>query len=196
MQNASPKKEGCGMTDSQLCEMIQQSPKTGNRALFDQYFNYVYAIVSRTLAGCGTREDVEECVADTFAEVLLRLDSIQADSLKAYLGTTAKHKALNACRTLSAHKQRTLPMEAVADIPSEQRVETTVEDAALCRKLLSAIKALGEPDSSIIIQKYYYNRKSDEIAAITGLTPAAVRKRCSRALQRLKQELSEFDAIS
>ena len=183
------------MTDAQLCELIRNSPETGNRALFDQYFNYVYAIVCRILGSCGTPEDVEECVADTFAEVLFRLEGINADSLKAYLGTTAKHKALNACRTLSVQNRRTVPMESVEELPSEQQVEQAAEDAHLRRMLLDSIKSLGEPDSSIVIQKYYYNRKSAEIAEITGLTPAAVRKRCSRAVKRLRQELSEFDLI-
>ncbi len=183
------------MTDAQLRELIQNTPETGNRALFDRYFNYVYAIVSRTIGTQGSHEDVEECVADTFAEVLLRLDTIQTDSLKAYLGTTARHKALNACRILQKQNRNTVPIETAAELPSEQQIEEEAEDAQLRRILLDSIRTLGEPDSSIVIQKYFYNRKSSEIAKITGLTPATVRKRCSRAVKRLRQELSELELI-
>ncbi len=180
------------MTDSELRKLIQASPDTGHRALYDQYINYVYSIVYHTLISCGSHEDVEECVADTFAEVIFRIEDIREDSLKAYIGTTARHKALNAMRTLNLQKKQNVSMESIEELPSEQTVEVSTEYAELRRLLLQKITALGEPDSSILIQKYYYNRKSGEIAKIVGLTPAAVRKRCSRAVKRLKQELSEF----
>ena len=61
--------------------------------------------------------------------------------------------------------------------------------------LLRKITELGEPDTSILIQKYYYDRNSREIAKLTGLTPAAVRQRCTRAVKRLKQEFSGWELI-
>ena len=48
------------------------------------------------------------------------------------------------------------------------------------------IKELGEPDSTIIIQQYYYNRTAKEIAESISMTSAAVQKRSSRAKQKLK----------
>ena len=75
------------MTDAQLCELIRNSPETGNRALFDQYFNYVYAIVCRILGSCGTPEDVEECVADVFIDLWENPDKYDAGrgTLKSWL---------------------------------------------------------------------------------------------------------------
>ena len=56
--------------------------------------------------------------------------------------------------------------------------------------MLDAVKALGEPDTTIIIQKYYYNRSSDEIAEMVEMKPAAVRKRVSRAVNKLRDMLT------
>lgn len=169
----------------------QEASDARYRAVFDQYFNYVYAIVFRILRDCGTNADVEECVSDTFADVMRRMDEIDSTSLKAYLGTSAKHKALNLCRTLTAHRKHCLPLEELPDIPAQESVEETAETAQMQQKLLDLITALGEPDASILLMKYYYNRKSGEIAAALAMQPAAVRKRCTRALKRLKQALSE-----
>lgn len=183
------------MTNHEIRELIQTSPDAGHRALYDQYFNYVYSIVYHTLINCGSHEDVEECVADTFAEVIFRFEDIRMDSLKAYIGTTARHKALNTLRTLYPQKMRNVSFDSIGDLPSGQQVEESAEDAELRRILLQKIEDLGEPDSSILIQKYYYNRKSGDIAKIVGLSPTAVRKRCSRVVKRLKQELSELQLI-
>ena len=56
--------------------------------------------------------------------------------------------------------------------------------------LLRLIESLGEPDSDIIIQKYYYNMNSNEIASKHSMSPEAVRMRCSRALKKLKELLT------
>ena len=57
--------------------------------------------------------------------------------------------------------------------------------------MLDKIEELGEPDSTIIIQKFYYNRTSTEIAKMLSMNSAAVRMRCTRALKRLKTELTK-----
>lgn len=173
----------------------QRIPESRYRELFDRYFNYVYAIVFRILRDCGTDADVEECVSDTFADVMRRMQKIDPASIKAYLGTSAKNKALNLRRTLTAEQKRYLPLEDLPEMPAQDSVEDTAEASQMQRKLLDLIAALGEPDTSILLQKYYYNRKSGEIAAALGMTPAAVRKRCTRALKQLKQALAEEESL-
>ncbi|MBQ2265694.1 MAG: sigma-70 family RNA polymerase sigma factor [Oscillospiraceae bacterium] len=166
---------------------------TRQRMVYDTYFNYVYAISRRILRDCGSTEDVEECVIDTFAEVLPRLPEIREDAVRAYLGTAAKHRALNMARALSRQRSRSVPMDSIAELSAPQTVEEHAEDAQLRTLLLQKIAELGEPDMTILIQKYYYDCDAKEIARRTGLSAAAVRQRCSRAIKRLKEELSDWD---
>lgn len=56
--------------------------------------------------------------------------------------------------------------------------------------LISKINELGEPDSTIILQKYYYDRSSNEIAKLLSMKASAVRMRASRALEKLKKSLA------
>lgn len=55
---------------------------------------------------------------------------------------------------------------------------------------LSKINELGEPDSTITLQKYYYDRSSNEIAKLLSMKASAMRMRAARTLEKLKKSLS------
>lgn len=181
------------MTDSELRDCIRKSKESGCRALLDTYFHYVYAIVYHILRDCAAREDVEECVMDVFMDVMRHFDTEHGGSLKAYIGTTAKRKAIDRYRTMISDGRHTVSLESdqLCALQDEQTVEHTVESTEQSRILLACIRELGEPDASIIIQKYFYDRNAREISRILGISAAAVRMRCSRAMKRLKSLLSE-----
>lgn len=180
------------MTDSEILDMIREDPSKGHRALFDEYYNYVYAIALNALRNVGTKHDTEDCVIDSFADILLNIDTKREGSLKAYIGTVAKNKAISAYRSLKRRNgDFSLDAEESQKIPSKEDVAAKAENNALAAQLLDHIRDLGEPDSEIIIHKYFYERTSAEIAAITGLSPAAVRLRCSRALKRLRVKFTK-----
>jgi RNA polymerase sigma-70 factor (ECF subfamily) len=75
--------------------------------------------------------------------------------------------------------------ELVSDFDLDERIDRS----ELRRVLLNKIDELGEPDSTILIQKFYYNRSSIEIARNVSMTAVAVRARCSRALDKLRAKL-------
>ncbi len=179
------------MTDRELQALLKSNLNEGAKALYEQYAQYVYAIIFRILRDCGTREDVEDCFAETFAEVIQRSDCIQDDHLKAYIGQAARNRALNYCRSLKRQRLHTTALDDAPE-PSAEHVETDAEGKLLQTELLRQVEALGEPDATIIIQKYYFNRKMSEIAAMVGLTPHAAQVRCSRALKRLRSVMKDW----
>lgn len=182
------------MTDSEITALIQRSPQQGHRALFDEYYSYVYAVSVNILRGYGSPEDVEECVIDTFTAVISRLDSAAAGSLKPFIGTVAKHRAISMRRSLASKSGRCISIdsEELGEIPSAERVDRNAEDSAMTELILQKIKELGEPDSSIIIQKYFYERNAGEIGRIVGMNAAAVRMRCARAVKKLRSLLGDL----
>ena len=182
------------MNESEILRLLREAPPKGHRALFDAYYNYVSAIVTRILRDTGTQEDIDECIIDIFTDVIRHLDTGTESSLKPYIGTTAKHKAISLRRSLTAKTGRNVPMddELAASLSSGEDIAGQAERAAVTERLLKEIATLGEPDSTIIIQKYFYSRKSGEIAQMVGLLPAAVRLRCSRALKKLRERLSDI----
>lgn len=183
------------MTDGQLRELMDKSPTEGRRALFDEYCAYVYAIAASKLRGCGSREDVEECVSDAFAEIygICLCSSGTESDLKALIGTVARRRAIDYFRRLSARSGRTVSAddEAVQELKASDDVEAASEKAELRRILLGCIAELGESDSVIITQQYYYGRTVKDIAAVLKMTEAAVQKRSVRARAKLKKLLAE-----
>ena len=73
-----------------------------------------------------------------------------------------------------------------------ENMQEQQEEKAKIRYLLKKIKELGEPDATIIVQKYYFGRSMYEIAEITGLKPHTAQVRCGRALKRLRKEMEQW----
>ena len=176
------------MTESKIRSLMHENLTQGNKALFDTYYNYVYAIVYRKMQGIGSHMDTEECVIDVFTEIIRNFNVIQNGSLKSYIATVAHNKAVNACRSLSAQSRQTISIDGdnFGELPSNQNIQENFEQSELSQKLLECINELGEPDSTIIIQKYFFDRNSIEIAKILKMNPVTVRSRTARAIRKLK----------
>jgi len=182
------------MTDIEYRTMYEKSPQKAQTALFDEYLNYVYAIVYNKLRSCGSREDIEECVGDTFSAVFISYDKEGKfnGNLKGFIGTIASRKAVQMFRRLSSKSNSTVYIEdETTEFADSERIEENAERSEIRSLMLRLIKSLGEPESTMVIQKYYYNMNSTEIAQKHSLSPAVVRVKCSRALKKLKELLSK-----
>jgi len=183
------------MTNKELADILQSSPAECHRALVKEYGRDVYAIVYNKLRGCGTNEDIEECVSDVFADIFIKFEYNEkyTDDIKAYIGTVAKHKAIDRFRSLIAANSHTVYADEddMGELVSDFSMNEHIESSEMRRVLLDKIDQLGEPDSTILIQKFYYNRNSNEIAKSISMTAVAVRARCSRAMSKLRTLLLE-----
>ena len=181
------------MTHEDFREALKKSKEAGQRALFDEYCNYVYAIVFNKLRSCAGREDIEECVGDVFADVYIFYDSEGGYSgdLSGFIGTVARRKAVDTYNRLVFGKIVTVPIDndEPQQLSSDEDVEEIISQNELRRILLDKIDELGEPDTTIIIQKYFYRRTAKEISKLVELSPEAIRVRSGRALKRLKEAL-------
>lgn len=179
------------MTEQEIRCLLKEQPEKGERELFDIYYHYVYTIVYHKLCNIGSREDIEECVIDCFVEVFTHINPDYDGSLKAYIGTVAKHKAINAGKQLQAKAKRNifLEEEKFCELSSDENIEDLTEQSEQTEILMQCISELGEPDTTIMIQKFFYNHSAIEISHIVKLNPVAIRVRCSRALKRLKTML-------
>ncbi len=179
------------MTDNEYRMLYDKNPNAAQTALFDEYLSYVYAIVYNKLRSCGSREDMEECVGDIFSAVFISYDrngKFDGD-LKGFISTIASRKAIQMYRSLCRKSNTVYIEDETTEIADDERIEDNAERSALRSTLLRVISSLGEPDSTMILQKYYYNMNSSEIAYKLSMSPASVRMRCSRAIKKLKDLL-------
>lgn len=183
------------MTGNELAAMIKGSPPKGHKAFFDEYSDYVYAIVYNRLRSCAAKEDIEECVSDIFVEVFLSFKNgtYFSGELKGYIGTIAKRKAIRYYHNISAKSKRTAQIDD--EIKSDTDIENDFDKSDEQDIIMREILGLGKPDSSIILLKYYYDRSSIQIGKKLSMKPSAVRKRAERALLKLKKRLEKSGII-
>lgn len=184
------------MTFSEFRSLMKRSQREGHRALFDEYCNYVYAVVMNVLRNCGSREDVEECVSDVFVKIYRSYANgeLRDGDLKGFVGAVAKHTSIDYMRKLMSHNKRNTSMddENFPEMASDSRLDADTEKKDRNRILMEMVNSLGEPDSTIIVQQYFYERTAKEIANSIGMTAAAVQKRSVRAREKLKDMLMKM----
>ena len=184
------------MTGFEYKQLLRASQYDAHKALFDEYISYVYTLVWARIRSVGSHEDAEECVSDVFASLYLHLEGGNyTGDLKGIVSVISKRRAIDSYRRLNRKADLISDitddelMKVKADIDIEKNTETEYDNG----RLLDAVERLGEPDATIIIQKYFYNHTSKEIGKIVGLRSSAVRVRCSRALKKLKSILNESE---
>ena len=180
------------MTEHELRMAVSRSEKEGFRLLFQQYYPYVYHIVWNQIRSVGTKEDAEECVNDIFAELFSQFDRIGEGSLQGMIGILARRRAINLFHRLTGRQPSvSLDEETVGELATGEVIEEAYETAQAQDRLLEHIRALGEPDTALILQKYFYGCNASQIAANLHMNPITVRVRLSRALKKLKKRLTD-----
>lgn len=191
MKHVSDKKNerGEGMTDSEWEQLLHSSPTKAYEKLIEQYGNLIYAIVLNKIGNCGSREDVEDCVSDIMVEFFKNAENFSSGSgsMKSYISTIAKRRAIDAFRQISGRNNMysDIEDENIVIPPASDDTEEETENRMFRRKLWNIVKSLGEPDSSIIVYQYFYNRTVNEIAKILEMTSGAVQKRSIRARKKI-----------
>lgn len=175
------------MTDKEFLLLISEDKVKGFSLLVDTYSALVYKVVSSVILPVGTREDAEECVSDAFLAFYNNLDDIDINkaSIKGYLALIAKRRAINLYHTLKREQYSTEPIDEHSDLGEDEEISKYELRSAL----VTAIKALGEPDSTIITRKYLLGESAKEISEYVSLSPEAVQKRLERCREKLKSAL-------
>lgn len=180
------------MTGIEYKQLAKSSADSARRALFDAYYKYVYTVVRGRLQD-APREDVEEVVSDVFAQVFNMFDNgeISDGELKGLLATVSKRRAVDRFRSLVKRPLGdSIDAEGYDSISADESVEEELERRQEQEILIQRIEQLDHPDCDIIIQKYFYDRTSKQIADSLGMKPSAVRMRCARALKKLRDMLT------
>jgi len=179
------------ISDIELLKLLHNKPEEGLKVMMDSYMALIYTIIFNKLSGTYSKEDIEECVSDVFFQVFHyknRID-LEKGSIKAFLAVIAKRKAIDMYRKNKNNNH--IPIE---DLPED--LYSIVDDAAnslLLKEsnsvLINAIKSLGEPDSEIVIRKYYLYQSSKDISSDLGIKVNTIDKKVSRCIQKLKNVL-------
>lgn len=158
-------------------------------AFFDAYFDRVFGLVFRLL---GDRTLAEDAAQEVFLKVHRSAHMLDPGRDPGPWVTTI---ATNVCRDLwrsGAYRMshKSLPIddtpglrETLASPARNPEAEALASERA--RLVQAAVQALREPLREVLVLREYQALGYDQIASITGLNEAAVRKRYSRALAEM-----------
>jgi len=167
-----------------ITDLLLQNPEQALNQMLGAYTGLVYHAASAVL-GRQAREEIEECVSDAFLAVYQRRNVLDfhKGSVKAYLCATARNLAIDRLNKRARSAAEPLDEFAASPEQTDAAALANLEKSELVRR----VKSLGEPDSTILICRYYFNMRTKEIAKKVGLKENAVDQRLRRALIKLKQ---------
>lgn len=134
---------------------------------------------------CGDWHLAEDLVQTTLGKLFVAWRKVErADSPEAYArGTLTK--------TFLSHKR----VRRNAELPSvDLGLDRPAPEAADRMELFEAQRTLPALDRAVVVLRYWNDRTVAETAIEVGLSESAVRTRASRALGRLRVELSASEA--
>lgn len=175
------------MTDKELLKKLKKDKSSGLSAVIDLYSGLLYKIAAGIILPLGTKEDVEECVSDSFLAFYGEIDKIDLEkaSIKAYLAVITKRRAIDFYRRLKRASEL-ISDEDTAVLASTEDFTLTEERRSI---ITNALLNLGEPDKTIITRRFYLGETAEEIGNALGMSASAVQKRIERSKNKLKAEL-------
>jgi RNA polymerase sigma-70 factor (ECF subfamily) len=167
-----------------VTDLLRRDPERALDQMLRAYAGLVYHAAAAVL-GRSSHEEIEECVSDAFLVVYKgreRLDFSQG-SVKSYLCATARNLAIN--RLKKRVRTPEIPIDELS--PSLENTESSALRNLEAEELIDAVLALGEPDSKIILYRYYFDLPSKQIAQLLGVKSNTVDQRLRRALAKLNR---------
>lgn len=176
-------------SESELISEIKKRNLNAYGLLIKEYTKPVYYLIYNILNIGNSKEDIEECVADVFLEVWLKIDKFdsQRSNLKNWILILAKYKALTYKRKLKRSQ-----VENIEDFHPEEpdTVEKLIIDRETQKRLLETINSFNRTDKELFIRRYFCNERIGDIMQSMGLSRSAVDNRLLRGRKIIKEVLS------
>lgn len=134
----------------------------------------------------GNRDDAEDVVQDVFFKLwFMRDDLDRYDKLPALSLTITKHLSLNQLKKNDREYASLDGCMEAGDLSPHAFLEQKDE----LEQLLKTISRLPDLQQSVLRMKHIDGLETDEIAALTGITPEAIRMNLSRARKKVRDWL-------
>jgi RNA polymerase sigma-70 factor (ECF subfamily) len=150
---------------------------------------YLDALYRAAWALCGSREDAEDLVQDTFTRVLARPRNVQVGGERAYLMQALRNTFSSRLRTQSRRPRTVAP--PLEDTAPEPRSTAQPERAAEMNEIFAAIGDLPEDFRLALVAVDVVGLSYQEAATALGTREATITSRLYRARQRLARQFGD-----
>lgn len=176
-----------------VLERVRARDPAALAALFDRYFERVYSVAYRLVGEHASAEDVVQEVFLKVHRAAHRIDPARdpAPWLLAITHNACRDVWRSAARRMASRSSSIHDPAGLGDdlVPDRDNPERRVVAREREHLVQAAISRLPEALRTVVILHEYDGMSHDEIAAATGSSHAAVRKRHSRAVAALGKML-------
>ena len=179
------------MEDAKILDLYFARDEDAIRETDTAYGKRLHALVKNILQN---REDAEESVNDTYAEVWKSIPPRRPKYFFAFLASICRHLSLNRVDWKQAAKRR------AQVVPLTEEMENCIPDAVherqmeakeLGRLLDLFLESLPKDSRLIFLRRYWYVDSVPEIAARYGMTESKVKMQLSRTKEKLRSFLEQ-----
>ena len=136
------------MDEKSILKKLRNRDEKAFEEIIDLYSAYITAVVRNLLGSRGTKEDVEEVVADTFIALWITAERINYEeysSIKAYIAVIARNKAKDWLRAAKGQNLQLLDDILIIDNSVEQIIVQR-EQQRIIAKNFKTVKTVGLED--------------------------------------------------
>lgn len=179
------------MEDAKILDLYFARDEDAIRETDTAYGKRLHALAKNILQN---REDAEESVNDTYAEVWKSIPPRRPRYFFAFLASICRHLSLNRVDWKQAAKRR------AQVVPLTEEMENCIPDAVherqmeakeLGRLLDLFLESLPKDSRLIFLRRYWYVDSVPEIAARYGMTESKVKMQLSRTKEKLRSFLEQ-----
>ena len=180
------------MDDHQIVELYFQRKEQAISATAVKFGSYCMTIATNILRD---RRDAEEAVSDAWMDAWNTIPPTRPRSLKAYIATLTRRRALDRYDALSAEKrgggQVELALDELMECASSQDVQTQAEAAELAERIGAFLRTLPTAERRVFVCRYWYLDPIESIAERFGFTKSKVKSMLHRTRGKLRRFLEE-----
>lgn len=180
--------------DTKIVERIKNKDSKGLDLLINIYSKNIHYIVKTILAGCGTKEDVEECISDIVLSIWKDIYKFEEKrgSFKTFILIKSKYIALDYKRKLERKNEKVekTPLEELV-LPEKSNIEEEMGKKERFKEIINIIKSFKEPDKTYFYLKYFMDYDIKSIASKFEDSVSGVENRLYRCRLKLKNILGE-----
>lgn len=178
------------MEDSRIISLFFERSEQAIRELDCKYGGAVRKTAANIL---DDRQDVEECVNDTYLKVWNSIPPHAPNPLAAYVCRISRNLAINRYHANHAGKRGTnygLVLDEMEEcIPSGVSVETELEAKELSAAINRFLSTLPPEDRFLFVRRYWYADSVADLAAVTNSKVSRISVRLFRLREKLRNKL-------
>ena len=179
------------MEDAKILDLYFARDEDAIRETDTAYGKRLHALAKNILQN---REDAEESVNDTYAEVWKSIPPRRPKYFFAFLASICRHLSLNRVDWKQAAKRRAhvVPLtEEMENCIPDTVHERQMEAKELGKLLDLFLESLPKDSRLIFLRRYWYVDSVPEIAARYGMTESKVKMQLSRTKEKLRLFLEQ-----